>query len=349
MKVVYTPKHLLHNPNEEIAFSHAMKPFEHTGRAEKIRETLQADPTMQFLEPTLWGTAPIDAVHLPGLNKFLSTAWSEYQTQVRSAREVVPDVFYRAALRDGMKQIPEPTAANARLGWWCFETTTPLTEGTYDAARGAVDTALTATKLVLDGENSAYGLCRPPGHHATTDLYGGYCFFNNAAIAAHHVASTTGSKVTVLDVDYHHGNGTQQIFYGRDDVQYVSLHGDPKRAYPYFTGNSDEVGTHRGLGTNLNMPLPARMQDDQYVSALAAACEAISAFKPSIVIVSLGLDTFFSDPICDLSLTTDGFTRSGALVGELGLPTVVLQEGGYDVAALGTNVQAWLHGLTKSF
>ena len=212
MKVIYTDAHLGHNPQQEIAESGSHSPHEHTARAENIRETLQADATMQLLPPTQWGVDPINAVHNPGLNNFLTTAWNDYQREVRPSREVVPDFFYRPSLLDEMSQLAEPTAANARLGWWCFETTTPITEGSYVAARGAVDTALTATQMVLGGEKFAYGLCRPPGHHATTDLYGGYCFFNNAAIAAHHVATTTGTRVTVLDVDYHHGNGTQQIF-----------------------------------------------------------------------------------------------------------------------------------------
>jgi len=199
--------------------------------------------------------------------------------------------------------------------------------------------------LVLGGEKFAYGLCRPPGHHATTDLYGGYCFFNNAAIAAHHVATTTGTRVTVLDVDYHHGNGTQQIFYGRGDVQYVSLHGDPQRAYPYITGFADELGEGKGRGSNTNIPLAAKTDDDRFLDALDEACEAVQSFGPSLLIVSLGLDTFITDPICDLAVTRDGFSSSGARVRSLGLPTVVLQEGGYDLANLGLNVQAWLHGL----
>src|SRR5262249_16239811 len=166
--------------------------------------------------------------------------------------------FYRPALRKGMPERAEPESILARFGWWCFETTTPLTRGTYDAARAAVDTALTAAHVVLAGETSAYGLCRPPGHHATTGRYGRSLFFNNAAVAAHHVASTTGTKVTVLDVDYHHGNGTQEIFYARDDVQYVSLHGDPVRAYPWNIGYDNETGTGRGAAANLNIPLPER-------------------------------------------------------------------------------------------
>lgn len=345
MKVVYTDVHKLHDPKTSIEQSAMVPPWEHVGRAEAIRATLAADDRFDFVSPSSWDTAPIEAVHDPGLVRFLSTAWDEYQEAVGPMADVMPDVFYRPAMRNAMSPGREPDSINGRLGWWCFETTTPLTSGTYNAARGAVDTALTATKFVLDGARSAYGLCRPPGHHATSTLYGGYCFFNNAAIAAHHVACTTGSKVTVLDVDYHHGNGTQEIFYSRDDVQYVSLHGDPTRAYPYTVGYADETGAGRGAGANLNLPLAARTNDDAYVDALQQARDAIAAFGPSMVIVSLGLDTFITDPICDLSVTGEGFERSGAIVATLGLPTVVLQEGGYDVAALGDNVRRWLVGL----
>ena len=345
MQVVYTPVHLRHDPDVEFETSRAHSPFEHAGRAETIRETLAADTSFSFALPAEWGTEPIAAVHDPGLLRFLTTAWAEYQQHNGPTRDVVPDVFFRNPLRNKMADHGEPESINGRLGWWCFETTTPLTEGTYVAARGAVDTALTAAQIVLDGDRFAYGLCRPPGHHAATSLYGGYCFFNNAAVAAHHLASTTGTKVTVLDVDYHHGNGTQEIFYDRDDVQYVSLHGDPTRAYPYSIGFADETGTGRGLGANLNLPLAERTDDDGFVVALGRAAEAISAFGPSTLVVSLGLDTFITDPICDFAVTTDGFERCGSLVAQLGLPTVVLQEGGYDVDHLGENVRRWLYGL----
>lgn len=346
VQVVYSAAHLRHDPQIEFETSSSHPPFEHIGRAETIRETLAADAAFSIRSPDDWGTAPIEAVHDPGLVRFLSGAWSEYQAAAGPHREVVPDAFYRPALRNKMSDGREPTNVQGQLGWWCFETTTPLTEGTYEAARSAVDTALTATSIVLGGERSAYGLCRPPGHHATTSLYGGYCFFNNAAVAAHHIVRTTGTKVAILDVDYHHGNGTQEIFYDRDDVLYVSLHGDPERAYPYFTGFDDETGTGRGRGSNLNLPLPERADDDRFLAGLSTACDAVTRFGATTLIVSLGLDTFHTDPISDLAVTTDGFERCGALVSELGLPTVVLQEGGYDVSALGENVRRWLVGLS---
>jgi acetoin utilization deacetylase AcuC-like enzyme len=346
MLVIASDRHRGHAPLAEIESSGFQPPFEHPGRADAIRNTLAADDRFSLIEPTNWDATPIEAVHDAGLVRFLERAWADYQVRHPGTHDVVPDVFAMPGLVDGIGAFPARSVVDHELGRWCFETTTPITQGTYDAARSAVDVALTSTDAVLAGRAAAYGLCRPPGHHAPTGLYGGYCFFNNAAVAAHHVASTTGTKVTVLDVDYHHGNGTQQIFYGRDDVQYVSLHGNPARAYPYVTGFADERGVGPGAGSNLNVPLAAGTDDDGYIQALEGALEAIAAFGAGLLIVSLGVDTFHNDPISDLAITTDGFRRQGERVSELGLPTVVLQEGGYDVAAIGDNVRAWLLGVT---
>ncbi len=347
MKVVYTLRHRLHHPQFELENGALQEPFEHPGRAEIIRAALAADGSFEFIAPDEWGTEPIEAVHDPGLVQFLANAWQEYQRAHGFTHDVVPDLFALAGLRDGMGPASEPEAIGARLGWWCFETTTPVTQGTYDAARSSVDVALTTADLVLNGESVAYGLCRPPGHHAARSVYGGYCFFNNAAIVANQLAESTGSKIAVLDVDYHHGNGTQQIFYDRADVQMVSLHGDPRRAYPYLTGFRDEIGAGKGRGTTSNYPLPAQTNDDDYLAALTAACGEIASFGADMVVVSLGLDTYFDDPISDLAVTPDGFEQSGALVRDLGLPTVVLQEGGYATDELGENARRWLLGVSS--
>jgi acetoin utilization deacetylase AcuC-like enzyme len=344
---VASDRHRGHDPDRELEGSRFQPPFERPHRADVIRAALAADDRFELVEAGEWGTAPIEAVHEPGLVRFLATAWAGYQREHGPTHDVVPDVFAMPGLRDGMGGIDrgaEPGPVGARLGWWCYETTTPLTAGTYDAARSAVDVALGATSRVLDGERLAYGLCRPPGHHASRSLYGGYCFFNNAAVAAHHAAGSTGTRVAILDVDYHHGNGTQQVFYERDDVAFVSLHGDPARAYPYHTGFADEQGSGRGRGSTCNIPLPAATGDEAYLSALDRALAAVDAFDPALVVVSLGVDTYAGDPICDLALSTDGFARCGAAVAALGRPLVVLQEGGYADAALGANVTAWLAG-----
>jgi acetoin utilization deacetylase AcuC-like enzyme len=345
MRVYAAERQRLHDPDHELESSGFQAPFEHPGRADVIRAALAADERFVIAEPSFAvDTAAIEAVHDPGLVRFLATAWEDYQRDVRPVHDVVPDVFALSGLRAGMGPLAEPAAVGARLGWWCFETTTPLTAGTYEAARSAVDCALAASAAVLAGERLAYGLCRPPGHHATTALYGGYCFFNNAAVAAAHVAATTGSRVAVLDVDYHHGNGTQQIFYERDDVAFVSLHGDPVRAYPYHTGHADEVGAGRGRGSTCNVPLAAGLDDDAYLVALERALTAVAAAAPDVVVVSLGVDTYVGDPMCDLALSTEGFARCGAAVAALGHPLVVLQEGGYADEALGANVASWLVG-----
>jgi acetoin utilization deacetylase AcuC-like enzyme len=345
VKVVYTLRHRLHHPDFEFERSSFQPPYEHPGRAEAIQKSLGFDDSFQFVAPDEWGTDPICAVHDPGMVGFLETAWDEYQRVHGRVHDVVADVYALSGLRAGMGPGREPTSIDGRLGYWCYETTTPLTETTYEAARSSVDVALTAASHVMAGERVAYGLCRPPGHHAARSVYGGYCFFNNAAVVAHHIAATTGSKVAVLDVDYHHGNGTQQIFYDRDDVLFVSLHGDPHRAYPYHTGFADEHGAGRGVGANINVPLPIHTEDDAYLGHLHRVMEAITAFGPAALVVSLGVDTYVGDPISDLALTPEGFGQCGAAVRSLGLPTVVLQEGGYADEALGFNVRAWLRGI----
>jgi acetoin utilization deacetylase AcuC-like enzyme len=344
MRVVRSDTHRLHDPVQEVQWGRMVNLYERAVRADNIAAALAADARFTLVDPVEHGTDPITAVHDPGLVAFLATAWHDIQ-RLHPQVDVMPDTMLHPALREGMGPGRDPSSPLALLGKWCWETMTPLTEGSYPAARAGVDIALTATAFVLGGDRVAYGLCRPPGHHAPRSAYGGYCFFNNAAVVAHHVASTTGTRVSVLDVDYHHGNGTQQIFYERADVQYVSLHGDPDHAYPYFTGFADETGTGRGSGTNLNLPLAPRTGDDAYLAALSLGLDAIDAFDPALVVASLGVDTYCTDPLGDLEVTTDGFERCGALVGARRRPVVVLQEGGYDIARIGENVRRWLVGI----
>jgi len=243
---------------------------------------------------------------------------------------------------------PEPEAVGGRAGWWGLDSSNPIVRGSYDAALAAVDVALTAADLVLAGEAAAYGLCRPPGHHAAAAMAGGYCFFNNAAIAAHAIAETTGERVAILDVDVHHGNGTQQIFWRRADVLYASLHADPKRLYPFFLGHADEEGEGPGAGANRNFPQPLRADDATYIADLDRALEWIDASAGSIVVVSLGFDTYHRDPIGDLALTTEGYHAMGRRVASLGRRLVILQEGGYYLPDLGANAVAWLRGAEAS-
>ena len=212
-------------------------------------------------------------------------------------------------------------AIGGRVGWWGLDSSNPLVAGSYDAARGAVDVALTAVDLVLGGETVAYGLCRPPGHHAAAAMAGGYCFFNNAAIAAQAIVEATGERVAILDVDVHHGNGTQQIFWRRGDVLYASLHSDPRRLYPFFLGHADEVGEGPGAGREPQPAAAACVPTTPPTSRTSIARSSGSSGTPgSIVVVSLGFDTYEHDPIGDLALTTAGYHEMGRRVGRAGPP-----------------------------
>jgi acetoin utilization deacetylase AcuC-like enzyme len=345
MRVVYSAEHLRHEPRHEMTDGEAIGIFEIPDRAETIRRSLEADDGFELTGPAEHGVEPIAAVHDPAMLAYLEDAWRDWRAAGETAEEIFPDTFPLPAYREGMGAGPEPRTPRGRIGRWCFDTATPLVEGTYPAARAAVDVALTAAELVMDGDRAAYGLCRPPGHHAARAMFGGYCFFNNAAIVAEEVVRRTGEGVAILDVDYHHGNGTQQIFYAREDVLYVSLHGDPDRAYPYFSGFAEETGAGRGAGATVNLPLPEKCSNEQYLASLDRGLEAIASSDGDVVVVSLGIDTYEHDPICDLALTTEAYHEAGRRLGELGRRVIVLQEGGYFVPHLGENVRNWLLGL----
>ena len=350
MQVVYTPAHLGHDVTVETYMGQPIPANEVAERAEIIRATLDADGGFERGEPTAHGTAPITAVHDPGLLAFLEVAWSEVRRQQLAVPFLSADTYPNRAMFEGMSDeaiaalVREPEQVGGRAGYWGLDSAAPLVAGTYVAALGAVDVALTTMDLVLGGATSAYGLCRPPGHHAARAMYGGYCFFNNAAIVAEAITAAAGERVAILDVDYHHGNGTQQIFWRRGDVRYVSIHADPQRAYPYFLGRADETGEGDGAGENLNIPLRAGATNDDYLAATDRAVEAIAAVPGSVVVVSLGFDTYGLDPIGDFALTTDVYHEVGRRVAALGRRLVILQEGGYHRPSLGENARAWLRG-----
>ena len=350
MQVVYTPRHLAHDITSETFMGVEVPANEVAERAERIRTALTGDGGFTFTEPTDHGEAPITAVHDEGLVRFLQAAWSEVRAQLIPRAFLSADTYPNRAMFEGMsadaveRLVREPWHAGGRAGYWGLDSAAPLVAGTYDAARSAVDVALTAMDLVLGGESMAYGLCRPPGHHAARSMYGGYCFFNNAAIVAEALTRATGERVAIIDVDYHHGNGTQQIFWRRGDVRYVSIHADPERAYPYFLGRADETGEGDGAGENLNIPLRAGATNADYLDATDRAVEAIAAAPGSIVVVSLGLDTYGLDPIGDFALTTEVYHEVGRRVAALDRRMVILQEGGYHRPSLGENARAWLRG-----
>ena len=342
MKVVYSPEHQRLVPPYSVEAGVQGAPPDVPDRAEAILKDLQADDGFAIEAPTEHGLEPILALHDPGLVAFLETAWDLW-TAEGWTQPLYPDTFMHRSLRDGMGPVREPESILARMGYWCFETFTPIVEGSYTAARAAVDVALTGADLLLVGEPIVYGLCRPPGHHVGHRIFGGSSYLNNAAISAESIARRTGEPVAVLDLDYHHGNGTQQLFYERPDVLYVSLHGDPVRAWPYFSGHADETGAGVGEGATRNFPLPAGCSDEPYVAALDEALEVIARHGAPRLVVSLGFDTYRLDAE-DLELTNAAFHEIGGRVAEGGRPTLVLQEGGYYVPHLGRNARQWLRG-----
>ncbi|OGO52879.1 MAG: hypothetical protein A2V84_01620 [Chloroflexi bacterium RBG_16_70_13] len=350
MKVVYTPRHLAHDVTHETYLGLAVPASEVAERAERIRASLVADGGFELVDPTDHGLDPILAVHDPGLVRFLEEAWPQARRETINRAFLVADTYPVRAMFEGLSEaamgrLREPRAVGGRTGWWGLDSSNPIVQGTYDAARGAVDVALTTVDLVLDrGEPAAYGLCRPPGHHAARSMAGGYCFFNNAAIAAESIARRTGEPVAIIDVDFHHGNGSQQIFWRRGDVFYTSIHADPADIYPFFLGYADEVGEGPGEGANLNQPLPAGTGDSAYLEAVDRALAAIARMRGSVVVVSLGFDTFGQDPIGTFALTTAAYHEVGRRVAALGRRLVILQEGGYHRPSLGENARAWLRG-----
>ena len=275
----------------------------------------------------------ITAVHDEEFVRYLKRVCME----IKPGDTVYPYIF---PLRNLSRQ-PEDLAI--RAGYYCIDTFTPLHSDAYTAARGAVNCALTAAEKVLEGDWLAYALVRPPGHHAERRTFGGFCYFNSAAAAAQYLSGH--GKVAMLDVDYHHGNGQQNIFYERNDVFTVSIHGDPRYAYPYFTGFPEEEGAGPGTGFNVNLALPEAVEPEQYRDELKRALRLIEDFKPRFLVVCLGFDTAKGDPTGTWSLNSDDFEKNGELIGRLGLPTLIVQEGGYRTRWLGSNARRFFVGL----
>jgi acetoin utilization deacetylase AcuC-like enzyme len=342
--LIASDDHLAHAGLVELVAGREVPCFETPERATAIRDALLASGEYALEGPREHGPDPITAVHELELLDLVEHAWTDAMADGRDAgRPLLPDTFLLHAYDGGMGLAQLPARRHDRLGAYCFDTATPIVAGTAVAARAAVDIALTAADRVLAGAPLAYGLCRPPGHHAGRNLIGGYCFFNNAAIAAQSLIDRGASRVAILDVDFHHGNGTQQIFWDRGDVLYVSLHGDPRGIYPYYSGFATERGAGAGEGATLNLPLAPGTDGDAYLGALAEGLDAVGAFDADApLVVSLGFDTYHADPICNLALRTDDYARIGSAIAALAMPAIVLQEGGYAVDALGANAVAFL-------
>ncbi|HEY1605261.1 MAG TPA: histone deacetylase family protein [Allosphingosinicella sp.] len=333
MRCFWDARQRLHAPAQELHNGGFVPYAEHIGRPNSILAAL--GPTEA---PRDQSEAPLLRVHSGDYLDFLKGAYAEWRAAERpgdAAGYVWPVVRRRPLKLDRI---------DARLGLYSIDASTPIAEGTWDSAYWSCQTALGALAAVLAGERTAFGLCRPPGHHAGADYMGGYCYLNAAAVAAEAAIAAGRRRVAILDIDYHHGNGTQDIFYARGDVLFVSIHADPASDYPFYWGHEDEAGEGAGEGATLNLPLPRGADMAAYAPALDKALARIAGFAPDLLLCSFGADTFAGDPISFFRIETDDYAAIARRIAALGLPTLVLMEGGYAVEALGTNVAAFLSG-----
>lgn len=339
MKTVFSPLHLGHVDQTELVAGAIVPGFETTSRAEIIRARVEAVGLGAILPPQVHDIAAAKRVHRADYIDFLPRVWPMWQSAGHSGT-ALPFTWPVRGLR---ADVP-PLGIEALLGYYSFDAGAGFVAGTFDAIKSSLDVALTAATLVGDGERAAFALCRPPGHHAGSAFMGGYCYINNAATAAQWFRDHGAARVSILDVDYHHGNGTQEIFYERGDVLVVNLHGDPRTEYPFFLGHADETGAGAGEGFNLNLPMPFGTAWDVWGEALETGCRRVAAFAPDVVVVSLGVDTFEKDPISRFRLRTGDYPRIGRRIAALGKPTLIVMEGGYAVEEIGLNAVGVLTG-----
>ncbi len=341
MKVFYADEQRLHYPAHYLVNGVFHKNPEQPARIEKLLAgALAAGCAIE--RPRDSGLAPILAVHEERYVAFLQNAHDRWKRIDGASDAVTPNIHPVS------RENHYPASVVAQAGWHLLDASAPIAAHTFDSARWSASSAVAATDCVIAGDACAYSLSRPPGHHARQDAAAGFCYFNNTAIAAQRLKGKY-ERVAVLDVDLHHGNGTQDIFYERDDVLTVSIHADPTRFYPFFWGAESERGRGRGEGFNLNLPLPRGAGDDGFLAALDRALARIDAFDPNALVIALGLDASEHDPFGGLCVTTDGFRRIGSAIARAGKrPTVIIQEGGYLCDALGDNLAAFITGFRQS-
>ena len=332
MKLIHSPLHALHDGGMELHRGELVPSYEMPSRVDHILAALSREG-WAVEAPREYDDAVLMSVHDADYVDFLRGAYDAWRAEGRDGF-MLPGAFPAR----GLRRDRVPAGLHARLGYYSFDAGSPIVEGTWQAARAAAHCALTAADLVAAGERSAYALCRPPGHHAGRGMFGGYCYLNNAALAAQRLRDAGLARVAVLDVDYHHGNGTQDIFWERDDVLFVSIHGDPNTEYPFYLGHADERGAGAGGGYNHNFPLPRGTDWTRYAATLETAIGHVADYAPQALVVSLGVDIFEGDPISQFRLGKDDFPRLGSRIAALGLPTVLVQEGGYAVEEIGDNV-----------
>ncbi|PWJ20286.1 histone deacetylase family protein [Jannaschia seohaensis] len=336
MKAILDTRQTRHDPQNFMANGVVSRSPEQPARIDVLRAAAEA-AGYRFEAPSDAGMGPIAAVHSAEYLTFLRTIYPRWQRIEGAAPEVIPNI-HPASRTDSY-----PKSAIGQAGWHQGDTACPIAEHTWESAYWSAQTAITGADLVAAGETGVYALCRPPGHHAFADLAGGFCFLNNSAIAAERLRAE-GLRPAILDIDVHHGNGTQGIFYRRGDVLTVSIHADPARFYPFFWGHAHERGEEAGLGANLNLPLPRGTDDDSFLKAMETALAAVESFGTDCLVVALGLDASIDDPFKGFAVTQDGFHRIGQRLKATGLPLLFVQEGGYLSDALGPNLTAFLRG-----
>jgi len=346
MPVTWSDAHRFHAPERAVWVGVPIDADELPERVDLIRAALE-EAGAEFVSAKPYPDAALLAVHDAGLVEFLQSAWTTWGDSGMPAESGQPDVvgyiFPTPGLLAGIEP-HVPTALSARTGAWCFDTMTVVSEGTWRAARGAVDAALTAADLVLAGAPAAYACCRPPGHHVTRAAFGGSCYLNNAAITAQFLRDRAMARVALVDVDAHHGNGAQAIFWGREDVLTASVHVDPGAGwFPHFLGFADEVGA-----ANVNVPLPPGSGDSTWLAAVRRLVATAEEHGAEALVVALGVDAAADDPNAPLAVTEGGYREAGRLLGTLGLPTVFVQEGGYVLETIGPLVRATLEGFESA-
>jgi acetoin utilization deacetylase AcuC-like enzyme len=347
--LIYTnPHHALHEGRHEMFRGKLVPCHETPARLQHVLSELERRPVGERREPSPIDRATLERVHVPRYLDFLRGAWDEWVAldPANAGLDALPSVWPIRGFRDDL----EPANFAARMGLYSFDSGTPLTAGAWAAAEAGAACAVAAAKSVIGAtsERCAVALTRPPGHHAGPDFFGGYCFLNNAALAAQALRDGGAKKVAVLDVDYHHGNGTQTLFYERPDVLTVSIHGDPRTEYPFYLGHADERGEGDGFGHNLNLPLPAGTGFAAWRTALMQALEHIGHYGAEALVVALGVDTYEGDPISRFTLASADYLQVGRELASLRLPTVYTLEGGYAVAAMGVNVVNVLEGFASA-
>ncbi len=339
MKTVYSERHALHDPRQNPAETGMVEYFEKPSRAETILRFINERRIGPVLPPQPFGLDVARRVHSPRYLDFLENAYPRW---VKAGFR--QDVCYPAVSAIQNPGAREPRTILGQLGLHAADCCIAFTATSWQAIESSCHTALTAQKIVSSGEAAAFALCRPPGHHANASTAAGYCYINNAAVAAQAFLDQGAKRVAILDVDYHHGNGTQDIFYDRADVMLVSIHADPADDYPYFFGYADEAGRGAGEGFNANYPLPLGSDYRAWAEALDHGLARIRAYGPDALIVSLGVDTFEADPISQFRLKSPDYVDIGARIAQLRRPTLFVMEGGYAVDAIGINVTNMLAG-----